>query len=40
MTRLARQEYTATLVAVDVATGWTDWEAVWGVGQQRVGIRE
>lgn len=26
-----------TLVGVDVATSWTDLEAVWGLGQQRVG---
>jgi len=29
--------YLATLVAVDVATGWTELEPVWGMGQQRVG---
>lgn len=28
--------YLATLLAVDVATGWTECEAVWGKGQQRV----
>jgi hypothetical protein len=28
--------YLTTLVAVDVATGWTECEAVWGKGQQRV----
>lgn len=27
----------STLVAVDVATGWTELEAIWGIGQQRVG---
>jgi len=27
----------STLVAVDVATSWTELEAIWGVGQQRVG---
>ena len=29
--------YLASLVAVDVATSWTELEAVWGVGQHRVG---
>jgi hypothetical protein len=29
--------YLATLLAVDVATLWTDLDIVWGVGQQRVG---
>jgi transposase InsO family protein len=29
--------YLATLLAVDVATTWTDLEIVWGVGQVRVG---
>jgi hypothetical protein len=29
--------YLTTLVMVDVATGWSDYEAVWGKGQQRVG---
>jgi transposase InsO family protein len=29
--------YLTTLVAVDVATGWTECQAVWGKGQQRVG---
>lgn len=29
--------YLATLVGVDVATGWTEREALWGMGQQRVG---
>lgn len=29
--------YLATLVGVDVATVWTELEAVWGVRQQRVG---
>lgn len=29
--------YLSTLVTVDVATGWTELEAIWGVGQQRVG---
>lgn len=29
--------YLSTLLAVDVATGWTECEAVWGKGQQRVG---
>lgn len=28
--------YLNTLMAVDVATGWTECEAVWGKGQQRV----
>jgi len=27
----------STLVAVDVATSWTELEALWGIGQQRVG---
>lgn len=27
----------STLVGVDVATGWTELEAIWGIGQQRVG---
>jgi len=26
-----------TIVAVDVATGWTDCQAIWGKGKQRVG---
>ena len=29
--------YLTTLVAVDVATGWTELEAIWGLGQRRVG---
>jgi hypothetical protein len=29
--------YRTTLVAVDVATGWAEREALWGKGQQRVG---
>lgn len=29
--------YLNTLVAVDVATGWSEFEAVWGKGQDRVG---
>jgi len=29
--------YLNTLVAVDVATGWSEFEAVWGKGQERVG---
>ncbi|HEX2184441.1 MAG TPA: ISNCY family transposase, partial [Chloroflexota bacterium] len=29
--------YLTTLVAVDVATGWSELEAIWGKGQQRVG---
>ena len=29
--------YLNTLVAVDVATGWTECEPTWGLGQQRVG---
>jgi hypothetical protein len=29
--------YLTTLVAVDVATGWTELEAIWGVTQGRVG---
>ena len=29
--------YLASLCAVDVATGWTEVEPVWGIGQQRVG---
>jgi len=29
--------YLTTLRAVDVATGWTDREAIWGKGQDRVG---
>ncbi len=29
--------YLTTLVAVDVATRWTELEAIWGLGQQRVG---
>lgn len=29
--------YLTTLVGVDVATSWTELEAVWGKGQQRVG---
>ena len=29
--------YLTTLVAVDVATGWTECEAIWGKGQERVG---
>lgn len=28
--------YLATLVVVDVATGWTECEVVWGLGQDRV----
>src|SRR5581483_1936566 len=30
--------YLSTLVAVDVATGWTELEPVWGMGYERVGI--
>lgn len=33
---LAGQHLT-TLLAIDVATGWTECQAVWGKGQQRVG---
>ena len=29
--------YLTTLVSVDVATSWTELEAVWGLGQRRVG---
>jgi hypothetical protein len=29
--------YLTTLLAVDVATGWTEVEAAWGKGQERVG---
>ncbi len=29
--------YLTTLLAVDVATGWTEVEAIWGKGQSRVG---
>jgi len=29
--------YLSTLVTVDVATSWTELEAIWGVGKQRVG---
>lgn len=29
--------YLTTLVGIDVATGWTELEAVWGMGKQRVG---
>jgi hypothetical protein len=29
--------YLTTLVVTDVATGWTECQAVWGKGQQRVG---
>lgn len=29
--------YLTTLTAVDVATGWTEVQAVWGMGKQRVG---
>lgn len=29
--------YLTTLVAIDVATGWTECEPIWGKGQQRVG---
>jgi hypothetical protein len=29
--------YLSTLVLVDVVTGWTELEAVWGIGQERVG---
>jgi hypothetical protein len=29
--------YLTTLCAIDVATGWTELQAVWGLGQQRVG---
>jgi transposase InsO family protein len=29
--------YLTTLVAVDVASGWTELQAVWGLGGQRVG---
>lgn len=28
--------YLTTLSAVDEATGWSEWEAIWGKGQQRV----
>jgi transposase InsO family protein len=28
--------YNTTLVAIDVATGWTELQPVWGMGQQRV----
>jgi len=29
--------YLTTLTAVDIATGWTELQAVWGMGQSRVG---
>ena len=29
--------YLTTLVAVDVATSWSEFEAIWGKGQERVG---
>jgi len=29
--------YLTTLCAIDVATGWTELQPVWGMGQQRVG---
>lgn len=29
--------YLTTLAAVDVATGWTELQAVWGMGKERVG---
>jgi hypothetical protein len=29
--------YLTTLTAVDVATGWTELQAVWGIGKERVG---
>lgn len=29
--------YLSTLVGVDVATSWTELQAIWGIGQQRVG---
>lgn len=29
--------FLTTLVSVDVATGWTELESIWGTGQQRVG---
>lgn len=29
--------YLTTVVAVDVATGWTELQPVWGMGKQRVG---
>ena len=29
--------FLASLLAIDVATGWTELQAVWGKGQQRVG---
>lgn len=29
--------YLTTLCVIDVATGWTELQAVWGLGQQRVG---
>ncbi len=29
--------YLTTLTAVDVATGWTELQAVWGLGKERVG---
>ena len=30
--------YLTSLLAIDVATGWTELQAVWGKGQQRVGV--
>jgi hypothetical protein len=29
--------FLTTLVAIDVATGWTECEAIWGLGKERVG---
>ena len=29
--------YVATLCAIDVASGWTELQPIWGVGKQRVG---
>jgi len=29
--------YLATLCAIDVASGWTELQAIWGLGKQRVG---
>jgi hypothetical protein len=28
--------YLTTLTAVDVATGWTELQAVWGIGKERI----
>ena len=33
----ARGFFLTSLLAIDVATGWTELQAVWGKGQQRVG---